>query len=105
MAYVMHFCLKMARILNNFSSLQTETEEWFPFGKPGSGAPLKSRNDLPLRNSPYTSNNGCFGGDAVNNGEINFSNKSFPINIGHFGKVTVKSGELASSVYFQLYFY
>ncbi|KRX66886.1 hypothetical protein T09_12775, partial [Trichinella sp. T9] len=55
---------------------RAETEEWFPFGKPGSGAPLKSRNDLPLRNSPYTSNNGCFAGDAVNNGEINFSNKS-----------------------------
>ncbi|KRY43454.1 hypothetical protein T01_14297, partial [Trichinella spiralis] len=55
---------------------RAETEEWFQFGKPGSGAPLKSRNDLPLRNSPYTSNNGCFAGDAVNNGEINFSNKS-----------------------------
>ncbi|KRX98596.1 hypothetical protein T4E_6699, partial [Trichinella pseudospiralis] len=55
---------------------RAETEEWFPFGKPGSGAPLKSRNDLPLRNSPYTSNNGCFAGDVVNNREINFPNKS-----------------------------
>ncbi|KRZ14421.1 hypothetical protein T11_17888, partial [Trichinella zimbabwensis] len=44
---------------------RAETEEWFPFGKPGSGAPLKSRNDLPLRNSPYTSNNGYFAGDVV----------------------------------------